>query len=85
MFKAPHRDFYSKKIFNKVLSSDFINEYSIESIAKTHDSYYYSSFLKIRLNLNKPNQSILNLETLRAKLVKYSKKINSCSFTIVNC
>lgn len=64
----------TKKYLTKILSSDFINEYSIDSIAKTHDSYYYSSFLKRRLNLNKPNQSILNLETLRAKLVKYSKK-----------
>ena len=64
----------TKKYLKKILSLDFINEYSIDSIAKNHDSYYYSSFLKRRLNLNKPNQSILNLETLRAKLVKYSKK-----------
>ena len=64
----------TKKYLIKILSSDFINEYSIDSIAKTHDSYYYSSFLKRCLNLDKPNQAILNLETLRAKLVKYSKK-----------
>ena len=64
----------TKKYLIKILSSDFINEYSIDSIAKTHDSYYYSSFLKRRLNLNKPDQAILNLETLGAKLVKDSKK-----------
>ena len=64
----------TKKYLTKILSLDFINEYSIDSIAKTHNSYYYSGFLKRRLNLNQPDQSILNLETLRAKLVKYSKK-----------
>ena len=64
----------TKKYLTKILSLDFINEYSIDSIVKTHDSYYYSGVLKRRLNLNQPDQSILNLETLRAKLVKYSKK-----------
>ena len=58
----------TKKYLTKILTSDFINEYSIDSIVKTHNSYYYSSAFRTHLNLYHKNQIQLNIEKLKATL-----------------
>jgi hypothetical protein len=60
----------TKKYLTKILTADFINQYSIDSILKTHDSYYYSSAFRRHLNLYHKNQIQLNIRVSSLRITK---------------
>lgn len=63
----------TKNYLTKLLSSRSINEYSMDSIIKNHNKYYYSSNFKQSFNWESPSPSRIHMLNLISRLTTSSR------------